>query len=276
MARPIWNGAITFGLVHLPVGIYPATHESSVDFQWLDRRTLDPVGYRRYNKRTGRELKPQDIVKGVEVSKGRYVVVSDAEIRAAFPRTTQTIAISSFLPLAQVPLTVLERPYYLAPAAKAAKVYALLRDCMAGQEVAAIARLVIHNKEHLAVLIVIGEALVLEIARWPADLRSPAGLGLPGKGGAAAAERRMATQLITQMTGSWKPSAYHEHFGDAIRALVKRKAASGRAAQAPEAQESPPAATGNVIDLTRLLADSLRKRRGAAAPEKRRSAARAR
>src|SRR5208282_3016626 len=93
MARAIWKGAITFGLVHLPVALYPAAQDSGIDFDWLDRRTLDPVGYKRYNKRTGRELKQEDIVKGVRQANGEYVVVSDEEVRAAFPKSTQTVEI---------------------------------------------------------------------------------------------------------------------------------------------------------------------------------------
>src|SRR5579862_4620242 len=115
MARAVWSGAITFGLVNLPVGVYSATDESGVDFQWLDRRSLDPVGYKRYNKRNGRELKAADIVRGLRQANGKYVVLSDEEIRTAFPKSTQTIEISAFTAIGNLPLMLLERPYYLAP-----------------------------------------------------------------------------------------------------------------------------------------------------------------
>src|SRR5580698_738522 len=130
MARAIWSGAITFGLVHLPVSLLSATQDSGIDFQWLDRKSLDPVGYKRYNKRTGRELKMQDIVKGVRQPNGKYVVVTDEEIRTAFPKSTQTIEIEAFVKAAELPFMMLEKPYYIQPAGKSEKVYVLLREAM--------------------------------------------------------------------------------------------------------------------------------------------------
>ena len=269
MARAVWKGALTFGLVHLPVALYPASQDSGIDFDWLDRRSLDPVGYKRYNKRTGRELKSEDIVKGVKQPGGSYVVVSDEELRAAFPRSTQTIEIDSFVREDEVPPMALERPYFVQPTGKADKVYVLLRETMREAGVIAIARIVMHTKEHLAALMVAGEALVLNTLRWPDELRSPAGLALPGKRGAAAdvkpAERKMAAQLVAEMTSPWKPDAYREHFGAAIRQLIKRKVAAGKAKQVAPLEEETPARPSNVVDLTELLAQSLRASRAAGA-----------
>lgn len=270
MARTIWKGAITFGLVHLPVSLVAATQESGIDFQWLDRKSLDPVGYKRYNKRTGRELKMQDIVKGVRQPNGKYVVVTDEEVRAAFPKSTQTIQIESFVKSADLPFMMLERPYYIQPAGKSDKVYVLLREAMREAGVVAVSRIVIHNKEHLAAIVVVDNALVLDLLRWAADVRPAAALGLPGKSAGGAAikpeERRMAAQLVAQMTHAWDPKAYAEQFTDAIGALVRRKVAAGEAkAIEPleEALERKPAT--NVVDLTQLLAQSMRARRGSAA-----------
>ena len=114
-ARVVWKGAISFGLVHIPVALYTATTSSAVDFDWLDRRTMEPVGYKRINKKTGKEIAAADIVKGVEIEDGRYVVLSTDEIKAAFPKTTQTIEIESFIQASEIPFVYLERPYYLAP-----------------------------------------------------------------------------------------------------------------------------------------------------------------
>ena len=116
--RTIWKGAITFGLVHIPVGLHTATTESGVDFDWLDRRSMDPVGYKRINKRTGKEIESKDIVKGVEYEDGQYVIVSPDEIADAYPRTTQTIEIQQFVRAEEVPFVFLERPYYIAPSTK--------------------------------------------------------------------------------------------------------------------------------------------------------------
>jgi DNA end-binding protein Ku len=115
MPRSLWNGAITFGLVHIPVALYPASHENSIDFDWLDKRSMDPVGYKRVNKRTGREIDKAQIVRGIRHEQGEYVVLSDDEIRAACPKTTQTIEIESFVDAQEIPFVHFERPYKLAP-----------------------------------------------------------------------------------------------------------------------------------------------------------------
>lgn len=118
MARAIWKGAISFGLVHVPVALYPASHETGIDFDWIDKRSMDPVGYKKVNKRTGKEVEKDDIVRGVKVDGDRYVVLGDDEIKAAYPKTTQTIAIEAFVKAGEIPFTQLEKPYYLAPVDK--------------------------------------------------------------------------------------------------------------------------------------------------------------
>src|SRR5689334_11567192 len=148
MARAVWKGAIAFGLVHVPVALYPASQESEVDFDWLDKRSLDPVGYKRINKRTGKEGTNDHIVKGVAQDEGSYVVLRDDEVREAYPRTTQTIEIEDFVPATEISFAYLEKPYYLEPTGRADKVYALLREAMASASLIGIARMVMHNKEH--------------------------------------------------------------------------------------------------------------------------------
>ena len=127
MPHAIWKGAISFGLVHIPVALYPASTEIGIDFDWLDKRSMDPVGYKRVNKRTGKEIDKENIVRGVKVDSGDYVVLSDDEIKAAYPKTTQTIAIESFTHATEIPFTQLEKPYYLEPVGRGEKVYSLLR-----------------------------------------------------------------------------------------------------------------------------------------------------
>jgi DNA end-binding protein Ku len=265
MARAFWKGAVTFGLVHMPVSLSSATRDSSIDFQWLDRRSLDPVGYKRYNKRTGRELKMEDIVKGVRQPDGRYVVITDEEVKAAFPKSTQTIEIESFVKMSELPLLLLERPYYLQPAAKAGHVYALLRESMRTAGVAGIARIVIHNKEHLAALMVIGDALVLDVLRWEEDVRSEKSLELPGRsesGALKATELQMARRLIGEMTGPWKAHRYTEDFSAKIGALIRKKLAAGKVKAVEPLEKAPTQATpSNVIDLADLLRRSMSQRR---------------
>jgi DNA end-binding protein Ku len=265
--RAIWKGAISFGLVHIPVSLYPAAQDSGIDFDWLDRRSLDPVGYKRYNKRSGKELKPQDIVKGVKQPDGTYVVVSEDDLKAAFPKSTQTIEIESFVKEHDVPAVMFERPYYLEPSGKAERVYALLLEAMRSADVIAIARVVMHTKEHLAALIPSGPVLVLNTIRWAGELRPTKDLTLPGQGSPEVdlkpTERKMAAQLIEEMTGSWKSAGHSEHFTSAIRALIKRKVEAGEAKTVEPLEESSarPAAS-NVVDLTELLTRSLAGRRG--------------
>ena len=131
MPRVIWKGAISFGLVHVPVALYPASSESGIDFDWLDKRSMDPVGYKRVNKRTGKEIDRSDIVKGVKVEGGDYVVLDDAEIRTAYPRTTQTIEIEAFVDAGSIPGTFFNKPYFVAPGARGLKPFSLLREVLA-------------------------------------------------------------------------------------------------------------------------------------------------
>src|SRR5438105_4399260 len=126
----LWKGAISFGLVHIPVALHAAAGDSGIDFDWLDKRSMDPVGYKRINKKTGKEITKDNIVKGVATGSGEYVVLSDDEIKAAYPKSTQTIEIEAFVPSTQLPFVYLDRPYYLAPVGKGDKVYALLRETL--------------------------------------------------------------------------------------------------------------------------------------------------
>jgi len=259
--RALWKGAISFGLVHVPVGLFSATQEHEIDFDWIDQRTLDPVGYKRINKRTGKEIAKEHIVKGVKLKGDDYVVLSDDEIKAAYPKRTQTIAIETFVKAVDVSFFYTEKPYYLAPDAKAQRVYALLREALAEAGVIGIARFVLHNKEHLAALIPAGPALMLGTLRWADEIRSPKELDLPREGAAAnglkPAEMKMARQLVEEMTGPWKPQDYEDDFTQAIHALVQRKAKAGKTRTVQPFEEAPELGESNVVDLTELLRKSL-------------------
>jgi DNA end-binding protein Ku len=259
--RSLWKGAITFGLVHIPVGLYSATEETDVNFDWLDRRTLDPVGYKRINKRTGKEIAMDDVVKGVEVAKGHYVVLSPEEIAEAYPRTTQTIEIAAFMDVGEVPFVYLEKPYYTAPINKGDKVYALLREALKQTGKAALARVVIRSKQHLAVVLPCGPALVLNLLRWGGEIRSWEDLNLPPEGKAAGlrdTELKMARHLIEEMSGHWHADELRDNFHDAIMQLVEAKARAGEGATVEPLEEAPEAAGADVIDLTELLRRSLK------------------
>ncbi len=270
MPHAIWKGAITFGLVHVPVALYPATQETGIDFDWLDKRSMDPVGYKRVNKRTGKEIERENVVKGIKQEDGDYVVVSDEQIKAAYPKATQTIEIESFVKASEISFTLLERPYFLEPIGKGDKVYALLREAMLEAGVIGIARVVMHTREHLAALIASGPALILNTIRWASELRPAAELKLPAEGKAAAhlkpGELKMAAQLIDDMSGKWKSEDYSDTFSAAIRTLVKRKIEAGETEKVtPLEGATEGRGESNVIDLTELLARSLAKRKPAVA-----------
>ena len=270
MPRAIWKGAITFGLVNVPVALYPASQEDDIDFDWLDKRTMDPVGYKRINKRTGREIDKENIVKGVKQDDGDYVVLSEDEVREAYPKTTQTIEIEAFVNLADVPFVYLEKPYYLEPSGRGSeKVYALLREAMITQGVIGIARVVMHTKEHLAALIPAGPALMLDTLRWATEIRPAEELNIPAAGKAAAklkdTELKMAAQLIHDMKADWKPESYADKFTDAIHELIARKVKAGKTQKVEPIEQAPQGVDSNVIDLAELLQKSLGARKGSGA-----------
>ena len=262
--RVLWKGAISFGLVHIPVGLHTATSQQGIDFDWLDKRTMDPVGYKRVNKRTGKEITSDNIVKGVQTGDGEYVVVSKEEIEAAFPKTTQTIEIERFVAASDIPFSYLERPYYLAPINKGAKVYALLRETLHESGKVGLATVVIQTKQHLAALMPCGPALVLNLLRWGDEVKPVDALDLPKTGSQkiSAAERKMATQLVDEMSGKWDPDDFKDEFREQVMALVEHKRDAGDTETVLQPEESPPEST-EVIDLTALLQRSLGAKRGA-------------
>jgi DNA end-binding protein Ku len=266
MPRVIWKGAISFGLVHVPVAMYPASQDIGIDFDWLDKRSMDPVGYKRINKRTGKEIDPDDIVKGIKQDNGEYVVLSEDEIKAAYPVSTQTIDIQTFVKADQIPFTYLERPYYLTPATKADKVYALLRDAMVAVGVVAVARVILHTKERLCALIPDGDALVLNTIRWADEIRPRDEIAIPGDGKATKpkeGELKMAVQLIRDMTGEWKAKDHADKFTEAIHALAARRLKAGKTEKVTSLEGEAALQTSNVIDLTELLKKSLETRKPA-------------
>jgi DNA end-binding protein Ku len=257
MPRSIWKGAVSFGLVHIPVSVVSATRQSGIDFDWLDERSLDPVGYKRINKTTGKEVPSEHIVKGIEHGKGKYVVLSEDEIHNALPEATRTIDILTFVEAQEISILHFEKPYYLAPDKNGEKVYALLRDTLSAAGKVGVANLVMHSKQHLAVIMPLGNALVLNTLRWADEVRSAEDVGLEGLDAKVTKkEVDMAQRLVADMTEQWDPDQYHDTFKDNVMALVERKLKDGKleaVAAEPEAEDSG----ADVIDLTELLRRSL-------------------
>lgn len=262
--RVLWKGAISFGLVHIPVALHAATVSQALDFDWLDKRSMDRVGYKRINKATGKEITSENIVKGIEYKKGEYVVLSQDEIAAAYPKTTQTVEIEAFVPIAQIPFVYLERPYYMSPINKGAKVYALLREVLRDSGKAGIAKVVIQTKQHLAVLMPCGPALILNLLRWGDEVRSWDQLDLPALGskaaGLTAKELTMGQQLVDDMTGEWAPDQFTDTFKEQIMQLVHDKVKAGETTTVsePESEEDAADSGATLYDLTEMLKRSLK------------------
>lgn len=263
MARTMWKGAISFGLLHAPVGLYPASKQDEIDFDWLHRKSLKPVGYKRVVKDTGEEVGKDDIVKAVKYE-DQYVVLSDEEIKAANVKSTHTIDIVGFTEAEDVNFLFFETPYYLAPTKGGEKVYALLREALLKTKKIGVALVVLHNKQHLAALIATPQAIVLNTLRWATEVRGADDLDLPEEGLKSVAikpkELQMATQLIESMTEAWQPGQFKDTFRDDIMKMVKQKFDAGMATEITEVKIEEPEETSNVVDLTELLRKSLQGR----------------
>ncbi|KAA8562635.1 Non-homologous end joining protein Ku [Pseudomonas extremaustralis] len=271
MPRAIWKGAISFGLVHIPVSLVSATASQGVDFDWLDKRSMDPVGYKRINKTSGKEVTKDNIVKGVAFKKGRYVVLSEEEIRSAHPMSTQTIEIIAFVASDQIPLQNIDTPYFLAPDKRGGKVYALLRETLRKTNKVALANVVLHTKQHLAALMPLESALVLVMLRWPAEVRSLDELELGSdvtRPSLAKGELDMARRLVEDMSADWQPDAYRDSFQEKIMALVAKKAKAGKIEDVESQAGSEERKSADVIDLTELLKRSLAGKSAAKRPAK--------
>jgi len=262
MARAIWKGSISFGLVSIPVGLFSAETRDEISFRQLDKRNLAPVGYKKYNKQTGKEVELDDIVKGYEYEDDRYVLISDEDLKRANPEKTQTVDITDFVDLADIDPEYFDKPYYLAPLKKNAKAYALLREALKRSGKVGIAKVVIRSREYLGAVVPHGDVLVLEILRYPHEIRGTDDLELPGdeleKMGVTDREVKMAEMLIDGMTAEWDPSKYHDSYRDDLMSLIHQKIESGQTevldeSPAPEVDAEPK----GVIDIMSLLKKSV-------------------
>ncbi|NML48164.1 Ku protein [Ramlibacter sp. G-1-2-2] len=276
-SRTLWKGAISFGLVHIPVTLHSATAENRMKFNLLDKQTMAPVGNKQVNKATGESMAREEIVKGFEVEKDQYVVLTPDEIKAALPKSTQTIAIESFVEREQIPTVFFNKPYYVTPAGTGGrKPFALLRETLERTNKVGIARVVIATRQHLAALIPDGNGLVLNLLRWEDEVRDVAGLAWPGDDVAvSAAELKMAEQLVAAMAGEWQPDLFHDEFREKLMALVEEKARAGGMQQVAPLPGEEVAPSAEVIDLTELLRRSLKGNAAAPAPANKAPARRA-
>lgn len=267
MSRVVWKGAIVFGLVNVPVSLYSGTRAATLDFDYLDRRDFAPVGYQRVNKRTGKPVDWDDIVKGYEYEKGEYVVMSDEDFRLANPAATQTIEIVSFVDADAIDPVYYDTPYRLAPDKRGEKGYALLRDTLRKTGKVGIAQVVIRTRQHLAVLRPLGDALVLDTLRYVDEVLPADEFALPKSSEAKATpkEQSMAAKLVEEMSGKWDPSAYRDTYREDLLARIDEKVKSKQTHVVPEASPAAKRGGAQVIDLMAALQKSLAQRTGRAA-----------
>lgn len=278
MARAFWKGSISFGLVEIPVTLRPALQSKDLSFTLLNRKDFAPVGYKRYDKRTGREVPWEQIVRGYEYEPDEYVVLTDEELRAANAKATQTIEIVEFVDAAEIDPLYFDTPYYVEPQKRGSKSYALLREALQKSGRVGIARVVLRTRQHLAALLVRGDALVLNLLRYAHELRSLEELDVPGKSDARVSPRevQMAEKLIDGMTDRWKPEQFQDDYRNDVLALVKKKIRSNQTHTIlePEEGEAAPTPRRDVVDLMPLLKQSLERQQGGRAESKAKPASR--
>ncbi|MDB5902526.1 MAG: Ku [Betaproteobacteria bacterium] len=271
MPRVLWIGARSFGLVHVPVSLYPATRSESLSFDMIDKRDFSPVGYKRYNKRTGEEISRENIVKGYEYEKGEYVVVSDEDFKQANVEATQTVDIVAFVDAAAVAPYYYDTPYYLEPGKRGEKGYSLLREVLRKTGRVGIANVVIRSKQHLAALIPLERMLLMNTLRFAHEIRPASELNLPEEGlnGLSEKEVAMAERLVDDMTEKkWDPTQYKDTYTSDLMAQIEKKIQSGQthAITPVSGEDAEPRKGAEVIDLVSLLRRSLEKKGKGAEP----------
>ncbi|MER6738722.1 Ku protein [Streptomyces puniciscabiei] len=260
MARPIWTGVLTFGLVTLPVGLYTATEDHTVHFHQLQRGTSDRIRSKRVNERTGKEVGTDRIVKGYEIEEGEYVVVEPEELEEIAPGRSKVIDLAGFVDLHQVEPVYFARTYYVGPRGKEyVKVYELMRAALDRADKAGIATLTMRGKEYLTALRAQPGVLVLHTLHWADEVRDPADVvpELPERRTRSdSKELRTAEQLIDALTIDWDPTDYHDTYEERVKKLVAAKREGAEVVGEPQ----PPEAT-NVIDLMDVLSRSVEQSR---------------
>ncbi|MFF7633418.1 Ku protein [Kitasatospora sp. NPDC008050] len=261
MARPIWTGTLSFGLVTVPVGLYSATEDHSVHFRQLQRGTSDRVRNQRVNERTGEEVEYREVVKGFELAEGEYVVLEPAELEQISPGRSKSIEISGFVDLAEVDPIYFDKTYYLGPRGKEyARVYGLLHRALADTNRAGLATFVMRGKQYLAAVRVEGDVLVLQTMHYAEEVRDPHREidNLP-ESAAEPSQKELAAarQLIEMLSADWNPADYHDNYTEQVRELVEAKLAGKEVVTAAPAPEST-----NVVDLMAVLERSLQQAGG--------------
>ncbi len=261
MARPIWTGTLSFGLLNVPVSLMSAERRTDLSFRMLDSRDKKPIRFERVNADTGEEVPWKDVVKAFEYDKGSYVVIEKEDIAAAAPETHESVDVEAFVDASRINLRFFEKPYVLVPGKKAEKGYVLLRETLKKTGKVGIAKVVIRTREYMCAVMPEDNALVLILLRYPQELVDLDEYKLPeGKPSGyrlAPKEMEMAEQLIESMTSEWSPGDYHDEFRERLSAIIKKRIKSAGATTKFEEPEPREDAATNVVDFMSLLKQSL-------------------
>lgn len=270
MPRAIWKGSISFSLINIPIVLYPASRSEQLSFRLLRASDLSPVNYKRVAEKDGKEVPWEQIVKGYEYEKGKFVVLKDEDFKRVDIEATQTIDIIDFVELEEINPIFFDTPYYLAPQKSGEKAYALLRDALKKTKRVGIAKVVIKSRQHLAAVKPQTNMIVLELMHFADELIEPADLQIPAKPGVAARELEMATDLIDRMTDKWDPAKYTDDYRIALLDLIHKKIESGgKEIPTGGAKKKRPS---NVVDLASILRESLAQTEGGSRNKKKVSA----
>jgi DNA end-binding protein Ku len=255
MARAIWKGSISFGLVNIPIALYPATRREELKFRLLRKSDLSPVNYKRVAEKDGKEVSWDQIVKGYEYEKGKYVVLKDEDFERVDLEATQTVDIQDFVDQEQIDPMFFYKPYYLEPQKGGDKAYALLRDALKDSGKVGIAKVVIKTRQYLAGVKPEDGALVLELMHFADELADPGKLHVPKKTELGKREMNMAKSLIDSMSSKWNPEKYKDDYREALMEVIEEKVEAG----GKEVEEKPKKAPKptKVIDLVSVLQKSL-------------------
>jgi DNA end-binding protein Ku len=257
MPRAIWKGTISFGLVTIPVGLFSDVAARELSFHLLDSRDLAPVRNKRINENTGEEVPWESIIKGYELENGTWVTLTDEDFSAANVKATRTIDVLGAVCETDVAREYFDTPYLLAPEPQGFKAYALLREALRTAERVAIGQIVIRSRQRLCALVPEGDSIVLEVLRYPYELRGAEGLDLPGSDlkalGVTNAELNLASQLVSTIETQWDPNAYKDTYHDDLLGLIKRKANG----ESVTVAETPAEEGAKVVDIMDLLKKSV-------------------
>ena len=258
--RAIWKGSISFGLVNIPIALYPATRREELKFRLLRAKDHSPVNYKRVAEKDGKEVPWDEIVKGYEYEKGKFVVLNDKDFQRVDLEATQTVDIQDFVDLDEIDPMYFYKPYYLEPQKGGDKAYVLLREALADGKKVGIAKVVIKTRQYLAGVKALKHALVLELMHFAEELGDAEKLKVPKKVEVGKREKEMAEALVKSMSSKWDPEKYRDDYREALMEVIEEKVESGGKEIEEKPKEKKPST--KVIDLVAVLQESLAQAKG--------------